>query len=167
MIEYLIIGALVLGSMYAHTLWVRWRTSHLEKHEAAMEEFYSAANALMADKDTPIAILGLLKFMNYKASRPDSAREFIGFVVNKRRLMARPAHFGSIDNFLRDRPELSKQFGKACSTALEALAYRSPFAGIFLRVFVIFDGREHADRTKELAENYCALERHDAHLKAA
>ena len=127
-----------------------------------MEEFYSASNALLADPDTPVDVLNLLRFMNHKASRPDSAREFIRIVVKKRPLIARQTHIHSIENFLRGRPELSIQFSKACSTAFEALAYRSPFAGIFLRVFVIFDAREHSDRTKELAENYCALEGHAA-----
>ncbi len=165
MIEYLIIGALVLGAMYAHTLWIRWRTKHLEKHAAAMEEFYAAANVLCSDSDTPIAILSLLRFMNHKAMRASSAREFIWIVILKRQQIARQPQIDSIESFIKERPELSIQFSKACSTAFEALAYRSPFAGIFLRVFVIFDGREHPDRTKELAENYCVIEQHAAPLK--
>jgi hypothetical protein len=166
MIEYLAIGTVIILAMFIHARSVKWRERLLDVHASAMEEFYSAADVLIADDDTPSEMIEMIRFMNEKAPKPSSAREFLCAVIKRPTFIGRSSPMHTImEKMQQRRPELASAFTRACSAAFEAIAYRSPLAGLVLRVLVIFDGREHGARTQELAENYCALEHQDKHHK--
>jgi hypothetical protein len=142
----------------------------LEKYEHCMDMFIKDANTLLADKDTPRAIVEILAFLRQKATSGWAALDFLKHLLSKDRKLLRESKVRQeIQQFVEQRQELGAVFNEACAAAICAMAYRANVGGGIMRSLVFFDAREHSIRTRDIATKYSEVEKHhtDAHAAVA
>ena len=145
------------------------RNTHLLHHyERCMNAFVEDAETLMDADETPEVVVELVAFIAAKAADRRAAREFLYVVLRHGRAIASgPSDqtAQAIAEFRAVNPQLARVFTRAMSSGLLAMTYNSGAAGTFLRRIVLFDAKQHEDRSQDLATSFREVE--CAHAQAA
>ena len=132
------------------------KARELDLYQKYTEDFISGATALLADDDTPEAIVGTLEFARMKLASDWAALDFLRFMILNRRRISNPGVHAEQDKFRMQRPELGKVFNRTLFAALMAVTYRGGIFGRIVRTFYFSDARE--EKVQELVTTYRDVE---------
>lgn len=132
------------------------RTHLLRRYEQYATIFFEDVETLLRADETPAKIVDLLEFMGQRVNDSSSALDFfIVLLRHRRRLVSKLSPSSDeIVEFRNSSPALWRVFTRASAAALLAVSYNGGVFGTLLRHFIIFDAREHEDRTRDLAAGY-------------
>jgi hypothetical protein len=148
----------------------RRKTKRLKAYEECMGAFLKDAETLLNADATPSEVVDMVEFMAAKASDRKAAREFLGIILRQRHKMGGPDESGvarSLGSFSSANPQLGRVLDRAMTAALLAMTFNGGPIGTFVRRIVLFDAKSHEDRSKDLATNFRALDRHIPHAQVA
>jgi hypothetical protein len=142
------------------------RNTHLMlQYEGCMNQFVEDAETLVNADETPIGVVDFVEFIAVKAADRSSAREFLWVLFRHRKELASgPTDQTTrmIAEFKGKNPQLGRVFSRAMASGLMAMTYNGGPIGTFVRHMVLFDAKEHTDRSQDLATSFREVESHAA-----
>jgi hypothetical protein len=148
-------GALVaIFALLATMLFARRarRNAHLLHHyDRCMSSFIEDAETLVNADETPSGVVDVVEFIAMKAAERSAAREFLRILVRHRRELASgPTDQTTrmIAEFKAKNPQLGRVFSHAMANGLMAMTYNGGPVGTFVRHLVLFDAKQHEDRSQ-------------------
>jgi hypothetical protein len=138
------------------------RNTHLLHHyERCMGSLIDDAETLVNADETPPLVVDVVEFITMKASERSAAREFLQVLVRHRKELASgPTGPTSrmIAEFKAKNPQLGRVFSRAMANGLMAMTYNGGPIGTFVRHLVLFDAKQHEDRSQDLATSFRDVE---------
>jgi hypothetical protein len=139
----------------------RRNTHLLHKYEQCMSVFVASSETLIGADETPPEVVGLIQFFSEKASNPRGAREFLWvFLRYRNELASGPSNqtAAAIASLKKANPELGRVFTRAMASGMIALTYKGGIVGTFIRHTLLFDAKQHEDRSQDLAASFHDIE---------
>ena len=138
------------------------RNTHLLQHyERCMSSFIEDSATLMDADETPAVIVEIVDFIAAKAADRRGSREFLHVVLRYRSAVApysKSETAQTIAEFKSRNPQLGRVFSRAMASGLLAMTYNGGAVGTFLRRIVLFDAKQHEDRSQDLATSFREVE---------
>jgi hypothetical protein len=138
------------------------RNTHLLHHyERCMNSLIEDAETLVGADETPEGVVDVVEFITMKASERGAAREFLHALVRHRRELASGPTGPTtrmISEFKAKNPQLGRVFSRAMANGLMAMTYNGGPIGTFVRHMVLFDAKQHEDRSQDLATSFREVE---------
>jgi hypothetical protein len=138
------------------------RNTHLLHHyERCMNSFIDDAETLVKADETPAAVVDVVEFIATKAAERSAAREFLLILVRHRKELASGPTAPTtqmIAEFKAKNPQLGRVFSRAMASGLMAMTYNGGPFGTFVRHLVLFDAKQHEDRSQDLATTFREVE---------
>jgi hypothetical protein len=138
------------------------RNTHLLHHyERCMNAFIDDAETLVNAHETPAGVVDVVEFITMKASERSAAREFLQVLVRHRKELASGPTGPTtqmIAKFKASNPQLGRVFSRAMANGLMAMTYNGGPIGTFVRHLVLFDAKQHEDRSQDLATSFREVE---------
>jgi hypothetical protein len=161
MMEGALVAVLALLAAMFFAGRARRNTEILHQYEQCMNIFIASAETLVSADETPAEVVGLLQFFSEKAADPRGAREFLWvFLRYRNELASGPSdHTASaIETFKGANPQLGRVFSRAMAFSMLAMTYKGGLLGALLRNTVLFDAKQHEDRSRDLAASFHDVE---------
>jgi hypothetical protein len=154
-------GALAAVFAFLAALWFAKRSKRnahlLQQYERCMNSFTEDAETIVKADETPEAVIDMVEFIARKTASRSSAREFL-FVLLRHRSELASGPTGStsqaMTEFTAKNPELGHVLSRAMAAGLMAIMYNGGPIGTFVRRLVLFDAKQHEDRTRDLAASF-------------
>ena len=160
---FIAVFALLAAMFFARR--AKRNTDLLHHYERCMNSLIEDAETLINADETPAGIVDVVEFIVTKASERSAAREFLQALLRHRRELASgPTRKTSqmLIDFRKKNPQLGGVFSRAMTSGLMAMTYNGGLIGTFVRHLVLFDAKQHNDRSQDLATSFRDVECHAA-----
>jgi hypothetical protein len=151
MTEFIAFLLLAAVAVFAAGGWLYYRHAQrellrLQEYEFFANRFFAASDALIEDSATPDIVLNMLGILNEMISSERASKRFLKgyetYYLEARRNNRRPVLRPEINEFMKRRGELAKQFADALMSGVMAMTFlgngwgmkaRAMFADAFVR----------------------------------
>lgn len=123
------------GALIALLAWLTaLDTARLEKYDSLSSKFYESAQPLADDADTPAEVLEVVGVMNRLITSKNGAILILKTMNQRAESNSGDSCHPSVVPFFERRPELTRAFVEASSSALLAATYRNRLIGWYVRI---------------------------------
>jgi hypothetical protein len=132
MTEFIALLLLAAVAVVATGGWLYYRRAkrellRLQEYEFFVNRFFAASDALIGDSGTPDIVLNMLGVLNEMIGSERASRRFLkgyeAYYLEARRNNRRPVLRPEINEFMKRRGELAKQFSDALMSGVMAMTF--------------------------------------------